>query len=633
MFLAACDNINELTETVNGYINFCVSTTIQTKHVKIFPNNKPWITPAIKTVINKKKEIFSKGNKSDLKQIQKELKSAIKSEKTNYKHKIENHFKENNMKRVWHGMKLMSGYSNGTNKMSSLPRSSNDYANELNVFYNRFDHHDFSTEILQMNKSMQLAPIQQPFTEVTEEEVRKAFSRLDPSKAAGPDGITPRILKNCACQLAYIYRHIFNWSFKSCLIPQIWKLSCIIPVPKKSPVSCNNDLRPIALTSVVMKTAERFVLNRLKLIMTSNMDPLQFAYRAKRSTEDAILYSLEIIYSHLERTNQGNSVRIMYFDFSSAFNTIQPHILIKKLNNMKVQQNLCLWILNYLTNRTQYVHLRASNSQSDTIISNTGAPQGTVLAPFLFTVYTSDIRSEDNSCTLVKFADDTALIGLIRSDNTSEYNNIIQTFVQYCDDNFLELNIVKTMEMIIDFRKFRVKPTAITIKNCAVQQVTSYKYLGVVIDEKLGWTEHIDLICKKLNTRLYCLRKMNKFSVSKEILTIFYTSVITSVWKYCLICWGGNSKIGDINRIKASIKCAKRLTGKDLPTFEITYNENVTIKLEKIIKDCSHPLYPIFTEAISDHSGRMILPYAHTNRHKSSYVPVAMKVYNVNHKR
>ena len=128
-----------------------------------------------------------------------------------------------------------------------------------------------------------------------------------------------------------------------------------------------------------------------------------------RNTEDAIIILLEMLYSHLERTRFGNSFRVMFFDFSSAFNTIQPHLLVKKLLDINVPCGLIRWTLDYLTNRSQYVNIGQS-SISNVIFSSKGAPQGTVLAPFLFTLYTSDCRSQSSKCPLIKFADDTALI-------------------------------------------------------------------------------------------------------------------------------------------------------------------------------------------------------------------------------
>ena len=112
------------------------------------------------------------------------------------------------------------------------------------------------------------------------------------------------------------------------LIPSSWKTSAIIPVPKKQTVTCLNDLRPVALTSAIMKLCERIVLNRLSSIVSGFIDPLQFAYQRNRSIDDALLYVLNRVFSHLDEP--GHSIRLMFYDFSSAFNTIQPHLLVQK---------------------------------------------------------------------------------------------------------------------------------------------------------------------------------------------------------------------------------------------------------------------------------------------------------------
>ena len=108
----------------------------------------------------------------------------------------------------------------------------------------------------------------------------------------------------------------------------------------------------------------------------------------------------------------------MFFDFSSAFNTIQPHLLVHKLLNMKLPSSVIWWIFDYLTSTFQYVWL--NGVLSSVICTNTGAPQGTVLAPFLFSLYTADCRSTDESCPLVKFEDDTELVGKISNDEDED---------------------------------------------------------------------------------------------------------------------------------------------------------------------------------------------------------------------
>ena len=102
-----------------------------------------------------------------------------------------------------------------------------------------------------------------------------------------------------------------------------------MPVPKRPVISSMNDLRPVALTSAVMKVCERVVLCKLENIVRDYLDPLQFAYRKNRSTDDAVLYSLENIYSHLEKKKTGSTVRIMFFDFSIAFKQYSHIYLFK----------------------------------------------------------------------------------------------------------------------------------------------------------------------------------------------------------------------------------------------------------------------------------------------------------------
>ena len=132
--------------------------------------------------------------------------------------------------------------------------------------------------------------------------------------------MTNHVLKNCCSQLANIFSQIFNLSLETHVIPKIWKTSKIIPVPKKENVKEMNDLRPVALTSSLMKCLERIVLTSIKTQQIAFQDPMQFAYRSKRSVEDAVLFFTHNIYKHID--TPGSYARILFVDFSSAFNTI-----------------------------------------------------------------------------------------------------------------------------------------------------------------------------------------------------------------------------------------------------------------------------------------------------------------------
>ena len=145
------------------------------------------------------------------------------------------------------------------------------------------------------------------------------------------------------------FTEIFNLSLKQHKSPVIWKTSEIVPVPKKQKVKELNDLRPVALTSILVKCLERLVLSMLLPAVSTFQDPCQYAYKCKRSVDDAISVFVNNIYTHIE--SPKTYCRILFIDFSSAFNTIQPRILVEKLLKMNVNKHVCAWIFHLLDNQ------------------------------------------------------------------------------------------------------------------------------------------------------------------------------------------------------------------------------------------------------------------------------------------
>ena len=438
---------------------------------------------------------------------------------------------------------------------------------------------------------------------------------------------------------------MFSLSLQKCEIPSAWKKSCIIPVPKKVQINCLNDLRPVALTSHIMKVFERLFLRKFRPLVSDFQDPLQFAYRARVGVDDALLYMLHSVSSHLEKT--ASYVRIMFFDFSSAFNTIQPHILAQKLKNMCIHPNIIKWILHYLTDRPQYVRLTNNSANkrpqtntscntgayttSDTITTFTGAPQGTVLSPFLFTLYTSDCRWNEESCHLQKFSDDSAVLGLILKDNENRYREKVDYFVNWCKDNYLLLNVSKTKEVVIDFRKKKEKIIPISISGEDVEIVSTYKYLGVVIDNKLNWGQHIDKVFKKTQSRLFFLRKLRSYNVCNRMLLMFYQTVVSSVMTFALVCWGGNATGRDLDRLNKLIKKAGSCVGLHLDNLGSILADRQLRKAIKIQKDDGHPLHSTLVQYKSKREGTRsvyVLPEMRTDRYRKSFIPSILKILN-----
>ncbi len=205
-----------------------------------------------------------------------------------------------------------------------------------------------------------------------------SISKIKLGKAGGPDGISSKVIKSCCHQLKSVLTRLFQALLQAGTVPSLWKESVIIPVPK-GPYTVN-DFHPIALTSVLCKTMERILAKHLMSSVGSSIDSFQFAYRRNRGTDDAMLTMMNFVTCHLHNSN--SYTRILFLDFTSAFNTMRVDILLERLISMGVNRCLVLWIRDFLLSRTQRVWYNGQLSDECTV--NTGAPQGSVISHVLF---------------------------------------------------------------------------------------------------------------------------------------------------------------------------------------------------------------------------------------------------------
>ena len=148
---------------------------------------------------------------------------------------------------------------------------------------------------------------------------------------------------------------------------------------------------------------------------------------------------------------------------------------------------------------------------------------------------------------------------------------MVSKIVQWCNTNYLQLNVNKTKEMVIDFRKQNTDNSDI-IPLQIIDQVSTYKYLGVTIDEKLHCSDHINKFKSKANKRLYFVRKLGQFKVNKTLITLSYKSAIESVLSFCITCWGGNSSKPDRVKLDSIIKISEKFT-THVPHLDELYNK------------------------------------------------------------
>ncbi|KAI5085914.1 hypothetical protein C0J45_23088, partial [Silurus meridionalis] len=300
-------------------------------------------------------------------------------------------------------------------------------------------------------------------------DIRRAFKKVNTRKAAEPDGITGRFLKACADQLAPVFTEMFNLSLEQIVVLSCFKQSTIVPVPKKPQPACLNDYRPVALTLVVMKFFERLVRDFITASLSNTLDPIQFEYRQNRSTEDAIAHLLHTTISHLDQRN-GNYTKMLFGDYNSAFNTLIPSTLTSKLESL----------------------------------------------------YTYNCVATSNSTTIIKFADNTVVVGLISNNDETAYLQEVKNLERWCQENNLLLNVSKTKGLIVDFStKQEQSYQPLNINGTPVERVDRFRYLGVHITQDLSWSCHINTLVKKARQRLYHLRRLREFKLTSRVLKTF----------------------------------------------------------------------------------------------------------------
>ena len=637
MFQTSSSDVSEFTETVVDFITTLADNIVPTRTVKIFPNQKPWVDSSIRAALRARTAAYNSGlangNMEGYRAESHNLRKAVKAAKKRYADRMQAQMGNNDTRGLWRGLRTITDYQITP---PSTERANSSLAEDLNSFYARFEASNTASAIANNNNNNNVSALASAADEsshagaeqalsVTEHDVRRALLRVNTRKAAGPDGLSGRVLKTCANQLAPVFTTIFNLSLANSTVPTCLKRSSIIPVPKTSSPACLNDYRPVALTSVVMKCFERLIKNYICSSLPPTLDPLQFAYRHNRSTDDAVSQVLHTTLSHLDR-QKGGYVRMLFIDYSSAFNTIVPSRLAEKLIGLGLNTHLCAWVLDFLTARPQVVRMGRHTSSS--LILSTGSPQGCVLSPLLYSLYTHDCVAKSSDNTIIKFADDTVVVGLISGNNEEAYRDEVEDLSLWCQKNSLILNISKTKELIVDFRRAQHPRTytPLDIGGTAVDRVSSFKYLGVHITEDLTWTTHINTLVGKARQRLFHLRQLRKFKVSQRILQSFYSGAVESVLAGNITVWYGNSTAQDRRALQRVVRLAEKTMGAPTTPLHALYSRRCRTRAYRIMKDPHHPKNGLFQLLRS--GKRLRCQAARTERLRLSFFPQAIRTIN-----
>ena len=387
-------------------------------------------------------------------------------------------------------------------------------------------------------------------TEVrTDYEVLNLCKGINITKSSGIDHMSSKFLKDALVVLVPQLVYMFNQSLSLGVFPSSWKIAKVVPSFKGGNKSDVGNFRPISLLPLPGKLLEKIVHTKISLFLDSTdmLSDKQNGFRKGHSTTQSIADLTDDLFNSM---NKGKITLAAFIDLKKAFDTVNHVILVKKLECMGIKGDLLRWTESYLSNRCQKTIANGVSSSAATITC--GVPQGSILGPLFFITYINDAQSAVNNSRIQFYADDTVIY--VESDNYVRAAHDLQqdlgTFFSWCKSNILTINKKKTKLMTFGTRS-KVKKSSnaiVKIDGEKLQLVPSFKYLGVVLDSALTFSNHIKTVLDTVAHKSYLLGKIRKYITSDTALLI-YKSMVLPYFDYADIIYA-NSYKKDLDKVQ-----------------------------------------------------------------------------------
>ena len=410
---------------------------------------------------------------------------------------------------------------------------------------------------------------------VTVADVYERLLSLDDSSAMGPDGIHPKLLKECAGELAYPLQLIFDKSLQTSCVPVAWLESCVIPLFKAKSRYVSLNYRPVSLTSVCCKTMERVVVAKLVEYLDGNqlLFDGQFGFRRGRSTDDQLLLTYGDVATWVD---SGLVVDVAFLDFSKAFDVVCHTVLLSKLDSLGVCGHLLDWIGAFLSDRVMRVCVDGHLSGEREVIS--GVPQGSVLGPVLFLAYVNSLV-QGLSCSVMAFADDFKVyVSYRRSpsdcflDGVTELQRDLSRIHAVATSWNLRLNPEKcvVMRFCRGFVERELDLIPYYLGGSQLLFVDSHRDLGVLVDNKLKFHLHVRQIVGKAAGLASSLLRSTVCRNPHFMVTLF-VSHIRPILDYCSTVWN----VGYVGDLKLLESVQRRWTKQVEGLGDLEYGERL----------------------------------------------------------
>ena len=496
------------------------------------PKGQPWMTRSIKRLMRQSCNVYrsNKTSKNPDFELQKLLENTVKKEICSAKKQfIDTHLTEEltngNTKPLFRYINKHKGESN---QISSLDTAETDTIPNVladffaSVFTPEDDIPENTTPSTNKRK-----------IKVSKNGIISLIKSLDARKTSGPDHIGPYTIKSLVANVSAFVdciKMIYEKSLEEGNVPDDWKKAVVVPVFKSGSRSNPGNYRPISLTCILGKLLEHIIASQMwdfideEDLITSR----QHGFRKRLSTTTQLLH---VVHNAAKSTNEKQHYNMISFDFKKAFDKGCHKLLINKLHGYSFPVQIVLWIEEWLRARSSVVAVNSSVSRNFQVTS--GVPQGSVLGPLLFLIYVDDITREIKS-DIRLYADDTLLCHNIENDNDAAiFQSDILKLSAWAKKWKMVFNVSKCAHLEIGSPKPRYH---FCLDGQIIPTAESIKYLGVTIDYKLKFQEHIDDIIGKGNKLLGMIRRCLG-PANQHTKMVAFNSIVRPTVEYACQVW------------------------------------------------------------------------------------------------
>ena len=481
---------------------------------------------------------------------------------------------KNNTKKLWELINKSIGKTSNKNCVIDKIKVGNvehvepvEIANDLCKYYSnigeslansiptpKYDSRFYLKKITPSPKSLYVSP-------TTKQEIINIINNLPNKNSSGHDNINNILLKNIKNEIAVPLERVFNVSLEQGIFPNIMKKAEVIPLYKGKERDLCMNYRPISLLLTISKILEKLMYKRTYEFLNGNnlFYNSQYGFRSKHSCENAIS---ELIGHIIKGHEKKEHTAAIFLDLSKAFDTLNHKLLLQKLELYGIRGTPLNWFKSYLNNRYMRVKYQGDNKQvfSKWQKVSYGAPQGSCLGPLLFLVFCNDLHLNLTYLSCIQFADDTTLYYTHKNQRVLRacIEHDLRQIHDWFGANSLTLNIGKTNLLLFDYRKNSKTEFRVLVNGTILTPVKNTKFLGVMLDDKLMWKEHLEHLKVKLKRSLGMIHR-GKNMLNCNGLKMLYYAQFFSHLSYCIVIWGSMLTFEKKEKLKTMQNCCVRL--------------------------------------------------------------------------